>query len=60
MSTVIEEIILTRPKIGDGSDNAPFGPDMEGIICRAWVVIEERETEYDVKVYGYYIEPSES
>lgn len=55
MTEIIAQIMLTRPKVGDGSDNNPFKPDMEGIKCRAWGIIQERETEYDIMVFDYEV-----
>jgi hypothetical protein len=55
MNKIINEIMFTRFKIGDGSDNNPYRPDMDGIICRAWGIIEERENEYDVMVFDYVV-----
>lgn len=43
-------MILIRTKVGEGTEENPFKPDMSDIEFKSWVIIEERETEYVVDV----------
>jgi len=39
--------IITVQKIGVGTENDPFRPDTD---VKWWEVVEERETEFDIRI----------
>jgi hypothetical protein len=40
-------VIVTCPKIGDGTENNMFRPDTT---AKSWEVVAERATEFDIEV----------
>lgn len=44
--------VKTAPKIGDGSENFPYQPDMTAYpTAQSWAIVMERENDYVIKVY---------